>query len=355
MKIKTMVEGKEVEKDIKVYPRMGDVWGSDALTYFGKDFGADIHFAMQDIWTLNPDFLRQIPRFIAYCPIDQEPIPSTVLDRLRYCYKIICFSKFGYDLLLKNSFNTTLIVEGTNVDIFKPMDKIQCRKDFAIPPDAFLFGMVGANKENPPRKGYQEALDAFKIFHDRHNEAIISFHTQQMQPGNFPIMDYAKHLGIEKQVFYLDATRGTFLADSNFVAKEINTFDVLLHPSQTEGFGLLIIEAQSCGKPVVVNNSTSQPELVIPGKTGEICEAGIKRFSSAGGYWIPASVPSLVDKMEIVYKKLHEENTYQQDCRQHIVENYNMDKLVKEKWIPTLESLQLEILGKLIKKEESEI
>jgi glycosyltransferase involved in cell wall biosynthesis len=41
-----------------------------------------------------------------------------------------------------------------------------------------------------------------------------------------------------------------------------NCADVFLHTSEYEGFGLIILEAMSCGVPVVVSNKTSIPEVI---------------------------------------------------------------------------------------------
>lgn len=48
--------------------------------------------------------------------------------------------------------------------------------------------------------------------------------------------------------------------------------DALLFPTRTEGFGLVALEAQACGLPVVATNCTSLPEVVKDGKTGFLCE-----------------------------------------------------------------------------------
>ena len=87
------------------------------------------------------------------------------------------------------------------------------------------------------------------------------------------------------------------------------------------------------------------PELVVDGVTSEICETGNPRWSSDNGYVFPADVKSLHEKMETIYKKLHGKNTIAKDAREHIVKNYNIDTIVKEKWIPYLENLQEEILN----------
>ena len=333
----------------RIYPVMGHPFGSDALRMHSLDFGAEVSFTMQDVWVFDPNDLQNVKRWVPYCPIDKDPIPPLVLDKLRYAYKIITFSKFGQKTLENAGFTSTLIVEGTDPEVFKPMDKMALRKEMGIPEDCFLFGVVGANKENPPRKGFQQMLDAFNIFYKNHPEARLFFHTQQTAPNNFPIQEYANYLGFADKTFYMNPYIATFKSDAKQIAKELNMFDVCFHPSQTEGFGLVVVESQSCGVPVIVNNIHSMPELVKDGITGEICEHDKPLWTSDNSYIYPANVDSLVNKMEILYKKLHEKNTIAKDCRDWIVDNYNINTLVKEKWIPFLTELQEEVLTNPVK------
>jgi len=327
---------------LKIYPKLNEPFGTDSMFANSKHFQADVTFAMQDIWTLNPQILNQIPRWIPYLPIDQEPISAGILQNLKFAYRIITFSRYGQKALEREGFTSTLILEGTDTDIFKPQDKIMCRQKFSIPEGAFVFGQIGANKENPSRKGWQQSLEAFRMFHDKHPEALYFYQTNQFQPGNFPMAEYAKYLGILPQVMTMEPYMGTVHAGSTVMSELINSFDVLLHPSMTEGFGLLIIESQACGIPPIVNNCHSQPELVIPGVSGEICEPAYKHFSSAGGFWYAADTNSLYDKMETLFradrKKMGEAG------RKNVLENYDINKLVKDQWIPLLSDLQEELL-----------
>jgi len=338
---------------IKIYPKMSNDWGDDAMLLHGKDFGADATFCMQDVWTLDPNILRQVKCFIPYCPIDKSPTPLMVTERLRFAYKIISFSEFGYKELEKSSFASTLILEGTDPDIFKPMDRMACRKEIGLPQDIFLFGMIAANKENPPRKGFQEALEAFKKFQDVHPNSGIFFHCQQPAPTGFPIKQFAHTIGIDmNKLFFMEDYKAIYGSDSHSIVKEINAINILLHPSQTEGFGLTVAESQSCGVPVIVNNTTSMPELVIDGVTGEICDIQkVGRFTNDLSFVYPADVDSLYRKMENLYNRLQtEENKIKSDCRNHILNKYDINKQVKDKWIPLLEELQLELLGPVANK-----
>ena len=328
---------------LPVYPKMGDVWGTDAMVMHSKHFQADAVFSMQDVWTLNPQQLPQIPHWIPYVPIDQDPVPQNVINNLRYAYKIITFSKWGQKALAKAGFVSHLILEGTDTNILKPMDKVDCKKMLGIDPNKFVVGMVGANKENPPRKGWQQALEGFKLFHDKYPDSIFFYESNQQAPGGFPIQQFANELGILNAVLHIDEYMSVFHAGTDVMAKMYNAFDVLLHPSLSEGFGLCVVEAQSCGTPVIVNNCCSMPELIIPEVTGEICDAGEKFYTNALGYFTYPSVPSIFEKLEKIY---HADRVAMgKAARDHVVKNYNIDTIVKNEWIPFLEDLQTELLG----------
>ena len=339
-------------ENVMMYPALSDQWGADGMLLHSRHFGANVIIPMMDIWTLNPSFLNQIVgegrKIIYYVPIDQEPVPQGVLENLKYAYKIITFSNYGKQALERAGFSSTMIHEGTDTSIFKPLDKIACRKELGIPEDKFVIGMIGANKENPSRKGWQENIQAFKLFHDKHPDSIFFYQSNQNVPGGFPIDEYAKYLGINTSVYHIDPYVSIVHAGSETMAKLMNAFDLTTHASMTEGFGLVAVESQSCGTPVIVNDCHSMPELVIEGKTGEISKTGRQHYSNAGGIWYHPDVNSLYDKMEVLYNKVKtNENKVSLDCRNHILENFNIDKLVKEQWIPTLEELQTELLPKV--------
>ena len=330
---------------IKHYPRMSEAWGSDGMFYHGGDWKANAVFSMQDIWTLDPAFLSKIPVWIPWFPVDKEPMPINVIQKLQFAYKIMCFSKFGYDLLLNAGFASTLIYEGTDTEIFKPQDKAEARKKLGLPQDGFFFFMVGANKESPPRKGYQESLTAFKAFSDKHPEARLLVNNQQRSPMGFPIREYANYLGVLEKTFFVNDYQSVWASSSNDIAVQYNACDALLHPSQTEGFGLCIIESQACGRPAIIQNCQSMPELIIEGKTGFGAGTLYKRFTQDLSFVNTADPNSVYECMEKTYALLKQDSKQvEKDCRDWIVKNFNIDTLVKEKWLPLLENLQEELI-----------
>lgn len=58
--------------------------------------------------------------------------------------------------------------------------------------------------------------------------------------------------------------------------------DALLFPSRLEGFGLVALEALSCGIPVIATNGSSLPEIVQHGVSGLLCpQDDIEAFANA--------------------------------------------------------------------------
>lgn len=333
--------GKLMIDGVLHYPKINHVYGSDALVHHAKDFKADTVFTLQDIWVLAPQDLQQANKWVPIVPIDHEPVPKVILNHLRLAYRIITYSQFGQKELKKNGLMSTYIPHTVNTDVFKPMDKKERKKLAGIPEDAFLCGMVAANKDNPSRKSFQEALDAFVMLLKEVPNAVLYIHTNPEFPGGFPVREYAKFLKIEDKVLFPDMYQLNFSIQKEDMARIYNTFDVLLMPSTNEGFGVPAIEAQSCGVPVIVNNFTSMPELVKPGITGEICEVDSKRWSQLQSYVGVPSTKSIFECLMKIYKadrvKMGEE------ARKHIVENYDTKKVFTEKWIPFLNNLEREI------------
>lgn len=340
---------------IKVYPRLGDDYGSDAMYHHAKHYGYDVVFSMMDVPMINPQFLQMMAqegmKWIPYIPIDRDPVPPAILDRLRFAYKIITYSQWGHDMLQNEGYTSKLIIEGTDTSINKPMDKMEARKKIGLdkspmPPDGFLWGMIAANKENPPRKGYQEAIEAFKMFSDAHPEAWLFVHTQQISPQSFPIVEYAKHIGVANKLLVWDQFRASFYDTTEDIVTMFNAMDAYLAPSQTEGFALTPVEALSCGKPVVISDNTAMAELIEEGKMGYKAKMKHKWYTGQLSYQFVADSKDVYEKMEKVYQNLKEDpKGVAKACRQHVLKKYNIDTQVKELWVPYLTDLQEEILG----------
>jgi glycosyltransferase involved in cell wall biosynthesis len=335
--------GKFVLDGILQYPVIQHVYGSDGLVQHAPDFKADVVFTLQDQWVLNPEDLTKIPRWIPICPVDHDPVSKPVLNNLRFAYRVITYSKFGQKQLANNGIFSTYIPHTVNTEIFTPMNNLERKQKAGFPPNSYLVGMVGANKEDPPRKAFQEAMDAFKLFLKKVPNAFLYVHTDNNFPGGFNLRNYADFIGIQDKLLMPDIYQMRFKTDKAAMARIYNTFDMLLAPSISEGFCVPIIEAQSCGIPVVTNNFTAMPELVQEGITGEICDVAYKRFSGQGSYMGIPSVPSIFDKMMKVYNM--DRGKTGKACREWILNNYDTHKVFNSLWKPYLAMLEKEVYG----------
>lgn len=336
--------GKFYLDGILQYPVINHVYGSDGLVLHGKDFAADVVFTLQDTWVLNPQDLSQVKYWIPWTPIDHDPVSPPVLANLRLAYRVIAMSRFGQKQLQNHGINSTYIPHTIDTDIFTPMTTPERKQQAGLPADCYLVGMVAANKDNPPRKSFQEVIDAFKLFVEKEPKALLYIHSNPEFPGGFNFKQYADFVGVGDRVMFPDPYQMTFNTDKQAMAKIYNTFDVLAAPSISEGFGIPIIEAQACGVPVITNGFTAMAELVKHKETGYVTKVESKYFSPQGAYMGRPSVQDIYEGLLEVRRT--DRGKMKKAARKHIVDNYDTKKVFKEIWIPFLEMLQREIVDK---------
>ena len=88
------------------------------------------------------------------------------------------------------------------------------------------------------------------------------------------------------------------LASPDDVVTAYRSCDALLFPTRLEGFGLVALEAQSCGLPVIATNGSALPEVVEHEVTGLLCEmdsvdafvGAARRLKNEKERWVEMSV-----------------------------------------------------------------
>jgi alpha-1,6-mannosyltransferase len=136
--------------------------------------------------------------------------------------------------------NVVLSELGVDVQVFTPVaDKFDSRREFAIPPDRIVLLYVG---RLAPEKNIKILLQAFAQLYGQ-------------LPGRF-------HAFIVGDGFYRDdviqlqkTTRAVtwmrYCSDQLRLAKIYRAADLFVHPGVQETFGLVALESQACGTPVV--------------------------------------------------------------------------------------------------------
>jgi FkbM family methyltransferase len=112
--------------------------------------------------------------------------------------------------------------------------------------------------------------------------------------------------------------------------------DVLTNTSWGEGFGIPIIEAQACGTPVVVNDTTAMPELV--GAGWKVPNEPVWHDSQRAWARKPI-ISGIVDAYQQAYDRARDETMRAQAWA--FAQDYDADRIAAEYWDPALKQLEM--------------
>lgn len=253
--------------DIIVYPGLAGDYGNvslvpNAAAHFGRDPAAGLIFTLLDVWVLNPRMVKEL-NVAAWVPVDHEPAPPRVKQFFAASGAVpIAMSKFGQQQLAE--FDPLYCPHAIDTSVYRPIDKQEAREALSVPEGKFVIGMVAANKGNPSRKCFYEALVAFRDFHEKHPDSILYLHTEMT--GRFEGVNLFNLLAAiempDDAVFFADQNKVMFdPLPPGMMAALYSSFDVLLSPSAGEGFGIPVLEAQACGVPAIVTDFSAQKEV----------------------------------------------------------------------------------------------
>lgn len=144
-------------------------------------------------------------------------------------------------------------------NVFQPKKQPELRKCFAEPGEKVLLHISNFRKV----KRLPDLIAVFK----RVNEQIPS---RLMLVGEGPELNTVRTLVSD----YGLTERVSFLGKQDEVAPLFESADLFVLPSEKESFGLVALEAMSCGVPVIASNAGGIPEVVIHGQTGFISGIG---------------------------------------------------------------------------------
>lgn len=159
---------------------------------------------------------------------------------------------------------------------FKPLQKNICKekiKNLYNINDPFILYLGGFSA----RKNVKTLILSFKkILKDLKKPYKLLLGGSIKDEGE-ALKKFCISLGLEKDVIFTG-----FIEDS-LLPIFYNASDVFVYPSYYEGFGLPLLEAMSCGTPVITSNLTSIPEvtedtalLINPSNENDLCNALIK-------------------------------------------------------------------------------
>ena len=262
--------GSLYHEGILCLPRKHYLYGQDSIAEHCVNWGADVLISLTDVWAMNPETFKDHVKWIPWYPVDHDPMPHPVKEKLSHATKRIAMSEYGREQTQEAGLDAICIPHGIDTTLYKPKDKTEARKTLGLPNDSFIVGTVAMNKGNPSRKNIVELLTAFRDFNRLYKDSVYVLHTNLTGPADdsINIPDLVNFLGLEmgKNVYACNQYYNSIGIPDGYMADFYNALDVHMLVSMGEGFGIPIIESQACGCPVIVGDWTAMSELCHAGR-----------------------------------------------------------------------------------------
>jgi glycosyltransferase involved in cell wall biosynthesis len=170
--------------------------------------------------------------------------------------------------------NIEVLPVGCDTDTFCPRDKndlkVACiRHSLGVADNQLMILTAGGDAAS---KGGQEVLQALATIDKKVPDwkyVCKVWPQPRTEQQNLLDLQLATSLGIEKKIVYT-----TNKISRNFMPYLLASCDIYAAPSRLEGFGMLQVEANACGKPVIGINAMGLLDTMIQGKTAFLAEVG---------------------------------------------------------------------------------
>jgi len=337
------LEGGLIKWDgVPIYPKGKHPYGVDVLSAHTHHFGTNVAITLIDAWVMQPEAM-QSTLWIPWFPVDMYPLPAAVVRTARRAFERIVFSKYALEQVENAGLSAYYVPHGIDTKEFKPENQINARELLQWPKDAFIVGMVAANKGMPSRKAFSYQIEAFANFKKRHSDAILYLHTVKGEHGEnegMNIPEFCNYLGLrpDLDVMFVEQYQNAFgFLNEEYMNTIYNAMDVHMLVSMGEGFGIPIVEAQATGCPVIVGDWTAMSELCFSGWKVPESESD-KWWTPLAAYQYVPRVGAIEDALEQAYRMKGNQD-YRKRARKGALA-YDADKVTQKYWKPVLEDIE---------------
>jgi sugar transferase (PEP-CTERM/EpsH1 system associated) len=198
-----------------------------------------------------------------------------------------------------------VVTNGVDTERFRPLpaEQSECRRQFGLPATGLLIGTVA---RLDPVKNHVGILHALA----RLTEHGIDVHLALA--GNGPLHDEIQRIAGDLQI----AERVYLLGNVTQVERFLAGLDVLVLNSHSEGMSNTVLEAMSCGLPVVATSVGSNPVLVDDSRTGCLVP--------------PGDVAALTREIERLAMNPSLRHSMGKAGRLRIESDYSIDRMVRD-------------------------
>lgn len=190
----------------------------------------------------------------------------------------------------------SVIYNGINTDTFKPGDKIQLREKYGLPQNVRIVSFVAQGGGYDPRKGWNYIEDIARSYEA--DPSVL-----------FMCIGGGKSVQVNNILYVPN------ISDKKILSEHYALSDAFLFTSLAENCPLVVLEAMSCGLPVVSFDVGGVPELVGHKKNGYISKYKDDIELSLGLKWVLGLSSKELDKIS-------------KSNRSEIQSKYSIDKMV---------------------------
>jgi glycosyltransferase involved in cell wall biosynthesis len=234
-----------------------------------------LNFLFDNKWDPERILLQYRP-LLSYMPDDGVNLPPRWTTLLPKVTNVVAMSKWGQSHYSPSE----VVYHGSDPEVFWPIwekpkvtstgivckTKADCKRAFNFDPDNFLVGRVDTNSG---RKDYPALVKALWPLMKKYKDIDTHFHCQDEGPQagiRFQALLSREAATVDPTRFHFPGLHSSFegweLQDLNVL---YSAFDCFASTSRGEGFGLTLLEAATCGIPIVAQNVSAIPEVVGPG------------------------------------------------------------------------------------------
>jgi alpha-maltose-1-phosphate synthase len=241
--------------------------------YFKPDIAIGIGY-----WNNTPDLVHHTQKY------GVTPIPWLVADGWVANYHktlsdlplVLATSEWVKETYKRDGVNTENFHTshiGLDTDNFKPIIKndprvASIRKMLGIEDNEVMILTVGGDVTS---KGAQEVLNALKLVDKKFKnwKYVCKVWGGESADDHYENeMKLIEELGDSRhKVVYLEGS-----LSQEFMPYLLNACDIYAAPSRLEGYGMIQVEAQACGKPVISINKMGPKETVLHNETGFLAD-----------------------------------------------------------------------------------
>ncbi len=316
----------ENKMPFKMHRTSNQYYGQDIFDSVIMEDKPDLVITIGDMWMVRYIVdgrickSRMMFQWLGYIPIDGSAydggVPSSWISVIKNMDYKVAYTEFGKKTISKSmpeiKNEIEIIPHGVDTKVYQPISQEEIRsikKNLGVD-GKFIFLVVARNQ---PRKNIPEIMKAFKKFKAKYKaeDCLLWLHMNFQDPMGNDIDELMNIYRMNNDIVFFDqvAHHHDYLQTMTEpdLNKLYNICDCFMLISG-EGFGLPILEAMACKKPVIGFNHSANQELVR--ERGYLVDVGYK---VTGRYSTERPYPDMDDLVES-FRKMYKDKQYRNNC-----------------------------------------